>query len=249
MSDDRARKIAAILAKAEDEGVTDAERETFLANAQRLATLWAIDDAMIDRAREGEKPEEITRVTTDFTGPMRQGTMAISRAVAVSNGCRTVKRQIDKRHLQQDVIGFEGDVARWEMLNASLQVQAQTALMKWAHEERGYLSQLGSSARHRERRQFLFSFAEGLRAQLQRTRDEAIEEAQEEADGDTSVALVIRSKEQRVTDWVDERYGRLTRGSSFMGGSGSASASGYSSGLRADTGGRVRGATRKELGS
>ena len=251
-SHDYARKIAGLLAKAEDDACTPEEAETFLAKAQEWCTKYSIDEALLAATRGDDKAaEKIVMEAFEHKGTMRDGTVMITFTIASENGCRSVQRKLSKRDYMLDVVGFEGDVARTKMLDASLQVQAQTALLAFNHENRDRLGCLSSSERHREKRQFLVCFSAGLKEQLARARKAVVAQATE-APGGESVALVLRSKDQRVGDWVDETYGRLCHSTGHKyGGSLSASAAGRQAGQRADAScgsGRMPSAARGALG-
>jgi hypothetical protein len=248
--EDYARKIDGLLQKAESTD-SPAEAETFLEGAQRLMKRYSIDRAMIDAVRDGSKAEEIVRTEVAYNGSFRKPKYRIGAAIAMANDCRVLQRRGPGRLMTLVIIGFEGDVERAKMLDASVQIQGQTAMQQWAHEQRDFLRAISSSERWREKRQFLTSFAMGLDVQLKRAAAAATREVESEHEGG-SVALVLRDKKQRVDDWMDKEYGELRECvSREYAGSSSSAAAGRAAGHRADAGctaGRMPGAPTKVIG-
>lgn len=253
-----ADKIAALLRKAEDSAATPAEAEAFVSKAQELMTKYAITEELLARARGAnlQSQEEIVEVHIDYTGIYRQALYDVGKVIAQANNCKILisnhnytKPQFVRLH----VIGFESDVERVRMLNASLQIQAIGGMRK---AEKDFLqSWMSGMQKYKARRDFIFGFASGLQQQLaaanRRAEAEAArEEAERLTDLDSrtlhtdeareSVALVIRDKKQRVSDWMDETYGDTIRKvhRSYSHGSGAARGMGHAAGKKADAGGR-----------
>lgn len=228
-----ADKISKLLLKAES--TTTAEAESLVAKAQELMTRYAIDEAMVDAARGIEAVQKVVEEVITYTGIFHAAAWNIGAALCGPNECRHLIRKLD-RASDLFVIGFEGDVARVKMLDASVQIQARGALLRWSREQdRTWMSGMQW---FKARRGFLFGFADGLTDQLATVHDRVVAEAQKE---ESSVALVLRDKKQRVGDWIDEKYGKLHSSSRrYSGGGADAHAAGRSAGQRADIAGRGR---------
>jgi hypothetical protein len=232
-----ADKIGKLLAKAES--TTPEEAELLLGKAQELMTRYAIDEAMVAAARGIEAAEKIVEVRITYTGIFREAAFDIGKALCAPNECRhLISRGSNQTTLV--VIGFEGDVERVKMLDASVQIQARGAMLKWAKDQdRTYMSGMQW---YKARREFLFGFAHGLHMQLAVAHKVAVKVAEDEqapTEESGSVALVLRDKKVRVNDWIDETYGKLTSSTRrYSSGGYGAHAAGSVAGHRADATGR-----------
>ena len=249
--EDYAAKIAALLRQAENPAVTAAEAEIFLHKAQALMTRYAISEALVEAARSGQEAEKIISDQVVYRGVYSAALYDIGAAITRANGCRALAHKTSKSTVLT-INGFASDVARVKMLDASVQIQAAGGLIKyWAGVDSSWMSPM---QKFKARREFLFGFARGLGGQLTKARAEGEAAAQadevERGGSSDSVALVVRSRKQRVDEWVDETYGQLRtvhRNYSY-GGSG-ANAAGRAAGRSADVSSstKIAGRTR-ELG-
>lgn len=268
-----ADKIAKLLRHAEKAG-TKEEADTFIEKAQELMVQYAISEELVNQARgENEKTtEEIVQRDLLFTGIYKEALMQIGYAIVNTNDCRGVYYKLSAikgvrpASIRLTVTGFESDVRRVEMLNASVQIQATAAQARWNDENKEAISWMSGMDKFKERREFLYGFATGLRAQLVEAKKRGAEAARKEEEArlrdagvslsdaatqsSDSVALVLTSKKQRVDDFVDKTYGRLRSSSSRRStGSYGARSSGAAAGRAADAGGTGRiGGSRGQLG-
>lgn len=255
-----AEKIAKLLRKAENPGVGEAEAEAFILKAQELMTQYAIDEALVQRKRDAnlrvEEPIVEDKIT--YTGIYHPALFDIGWAIAETQGCKVlISKGGNKTTLH--IVGLESDVARAKMFDSSVQIQAAGAMMRWWNSKRDEMSWASGSEKYKARRQFFFSFASGLRVKLTaaaKAGQKAAEEAEAKRVGDAkqaadSVALVVRSKKERVDDWYDERYGKPTKSSrrNYASGGFGARDAGFKAGKNADLGGggRIRGGNGGEL--
>lgn len=267
-----ADKIAKLLRLAESAG-TEEEADTALQKAQQLMTAYSIDEMMIAKARgENQKVrEEIIEMNIEYTGIFQAVLMDLGSAVARNNNCRCLYSKREKgwerdpetgktkpkAHLLH-VIGFESDVRRTIMLDASLQLQQATAVKNWSKENvPGWASKMES---FKMRRSFLAGFAQGVAQKLHEARvageaeaaqNEAARSNVTETEATESVALELRSRKDQVNDWVDQKYGRLrsSRSRGYQSGGYGAHSAGAAAGRAANTGGpSVGGGSRGELG-
>jgi hypothetical protein len=120
---DRVRKL---LAKAEKAG-TEHEAEVYTAKAQELILKYAIDEAMLQQAGE-KKDEKIIAHTVTVKGYARAKLLLMHR-VARGLGMRSVQYSNSRSGWSEgsgQVVGWESDVAAFDVLFASLQMQATT---------------------------------------------------------------------------------------------------------------------------
>jgi hypothetical protein len=258
-----ADKIALLLRKAES--TTPQEAELLISKAQELMTKYAIEEAMIDAAR-GVERDEITEEEFIYVGIFRKALGALGYYIMQANGCRGVYAEWPsftdadgktwKEVYRLNAIGFKSDIERIRALDASLQLQATTAMTRWWKEEdRSWYSRADA---YKARREFLFAFASGVNNRLHiakragekaAAKDVVSQTSQTAEEATASVALVLRSRKDRVDDWIDEKYGKLRSSSSRSYASGGAGArtAGFSAGSRADIGQPGMG-SRKAIG-
>lgn len=250
-------KIAKLLRKAES--TTPEEAEALFEKAQELMMTWAIDEEFLAQLR-GDKPvEKIVRESIRYTGSYHPALWEIGATIARNNNCRVLIAKLGNAS-SLVIIGFESDVERVKLLNASMQIQAARAQSNWWKTIKSQMQYYSASEKFKARRDFLFGFASGLGMQLSRANKEAEKQAAEnqtlrvnisQEEAVKSVALVVRTKKQKVDDWVDQEYGKLrsARGGNYARSwSSGAYGKGVSAGSVADTNRpRVGSAARKAL--
>ncbi len=255
-----ADKITKLLRKAES--TTPEEAESLMEKAQQLMTQYAVDQAMLD-ALADQNREEIVEIEIAFTGTYREAHRQIAQVIARHNNCRVLvstRDWVKPKAKVLHVIGFKSDTARVELLNTSLQIQCSGALMKWWRNDRPAL--YSQPKIFKARRQFIMSYAYGVDSVLDRAVKSGVEEAakehaervqESETEASESVALVLRTRKEKVDDWIDEKYGKLRsgRGRSYDHGGYAAANAGHAAGQRADVsaGNNVGGGAGGALGA
>jgi hypothetical protein len=235
-----ADKIAKLLRKAENPAISQEEAEVFIQGAQRLMTKYAISEAMIAAAREenGAVKEEIIRDEIIFKGGYAPALWDIGAAIAKANDIRCLITKLFGGEQVLIMNGFKSDIDRAKMLQTSVQIQATGAMTKWAREQD--MTWMTASQRYMQRREFLFGFARGLKAQLNEAARAAKAEAKEEyvESGGTSdsMDLVLTGRKERLDGWMDETYGKSLRSVSrnYKRGGGNASMAGHEAGRKAN---------------
>lgn len=241
-----AAKIAALLRKAES--TTPEEAEALTEKAQELMSKYAIEQALIDGKRKSGEQEKVVVKYITYLGSYSRAYRDIGVRLVYANDCKPIVSDQygagpqGGRGRVLHVIGFEGDVERVIALDASIQIQAAAASQKFGKTLPDWYS---SPQKSRARKDFLAGYATGLGTRLNRAKESAKESVQEEqvAAGSTaeesseSVSLVLRSRKERIDDWVDETYGSLRKGrASRRSVDGGAYGHGRTAGLSADTG-------------
>lgn len=195
---DRIRKL---LAKAE---ATDFEEEaaTFTAKAQELMTRHAIDEAILHRGHVGDVPL-MTRIPID--APYADAKGLLLSVVASANRCRAV--QLSGLHMSS-LLGHGEDLAVVEMLFTSLLIQAQKALTDAG---RGGAGQRTRSASFRS--SFLLAYAGRISERLTTVNETALDDERA-----VSALPVLRSREDAVDEFFEDRYGDSLTSSSIRGG-------------------------------
>jgi hypothetical protein len=158
--------------------------------------------------------------------------------------------------------GYRSDLERVKMLDASLQLQCQSALNAWINEQGPDWQVKSKMQKFKDRRQFIDAFASAILIKLRRARRTAVQEtAQEQAaasngsesvdDAKAGVELVLRDRAESVKDWFDTKYGNNLRTVRYRPTSGSASAyaAGHEAGRNADTGATRVSGGRRAIGS
>jgi hypothetical protein len=250
-----AEKIAKLIAKAESTNHVE-EAEAFFAKAQELMTEYAITEAMLDQVR-GVERDEIEQHDFTHGGYYAADKGNLSWVVIRANGCRgvywksqewsspkTIGGKSFKMWYEVTATGFRSDLNRVVMLDASLQLQMARLLSEWwKTEDRSWMSKTQNV---RARQSFMQGFANGVSAKFTeatRAGREAAAKAAAARNDTTqevateSVALVVRSRKDRVDDWMDQKYGALRSGrNSYRKTDSSAYGAGASAGRSADVG-------------
>ena len=256
-------KITKLLSKAERCG--PAEAEAFTAKATALMTRWAIDEAVI-QARRGAlniKDEVISKsygVRGTYWKQHRELGFSIGNAFQFKLLQQNWSHRGSDEHGRFTWIGFESDISKAELLYTSLLIQAQRAQRQFANEWRAQYADIMPQAEgFKARRSFLIGFASEVGYRLAEQRRQATVEAQAASDvhdaehdeSSTSVALVLMSRQDRVREYYDEKYGKLKagRGSSIDMGRTGGHAAGRRAGAAANLGGTgVSTGTRGSIG-
>jgi hypothetical protein len=262
IDDDKKLSLAEKIAKLRDKAeavMGTPEAEAFLMKAQELMTRYFITEELVAKAAGRNVQEEIITDTFTYTGIFRKALMDIAWSIVRANGCKAVMTEVtwSKPHrIELHVSGFKSDIERVRLLDASLQLQAAQSMQTWYRElDTDWMSGM---QKYKARREFIMGFASGLSTKLNAAnkaaaqsaaKDEAVRTNTTEAEASTGVALVLRSREERVKDYYDKKYGKSLRSVTRRYSSGGAEArgAGYQAGRQANTGTTAVG-TRKQLG-
>lgn len=248
-----AEKIAKLLRLAENAS-TQAEADAFNGKAQEIMRTWAITDDLIAQAQGKQRQVKVIEKTIKYTGTYHRALYEIGAAIARANHCKVLITKHPYDTILY-VIGFEDDVAKVEQLNASLQIQASTGMQRYGREDRERRPWLSKMEQFKAKREWLFGFGDGLYLQL-RAAIERGERAASEAEAaranvdlataSKSTALVVRTRDEQVKDWMDTTYGKSLRSvrSNYSYGGGAARSAGQAAGRNADTGQSRIGGTR-----
>lgn len=205
-ADDRARKIRALLDKAEATPYP-AEAEALTAKATELMAAWQITEAMLAAARPlADRGEVVTRDVELGKGPYVHARLALLGSAGLFQQCRVLTSTGWNGRVGH-LVGFSADVDRAEMLFTSLLLQATAAVTTArAPDHRGGVTTTSW------RRNFLLGYARKAGERLHDASAAAVARAQaaRTASGETaSVALVLADRVAAVDSWVAEQYGRL----------------------------------------
>ena len=224
---DRVRKL---LAKAEDEGCSQAEAEALTAKAAELMARYGIDRALLGALHpETDKPADRVFTLANPWGDIKRHLLA---GLAMALRCQCVQtRSAEGTRLH--VFGYASDLERADILFTSLLVQMARALAKQVVP--GY----GGEARA-WRRSWMLGYAAAVVARVRAAEEAAVASASEDAAGadvaatGQPAALVLADRSLVVRRQVSAAYPRLrkTRVTYSGGGYGD----GYREGQKADIG-------------
>jgi len=193
------QRVRALLAKAESTEY-EAEASALTAKAQDLMTRHAIDLATVEAI--GATPGEPSVIRVAVDPPYADAKALLLQTVAAASRCRAVSMPTLS---MSSVVGFPVDLEAVQLLFTSLLVQAQHALRLAA-------SRSGPGDRPRSQRfrsAFLLGFADRIGDRLEQTNRTAYADA---AGSSTTFLPVLRSREVRIDEFIDERWGKLTAG-------------------------------------
>ena len=232
-TDDRARKIRALLDKAEATSFP-AEAEALTAKATELMAAWQITEAMLASARPAADRGAITTRDVELgKGPYVHARLALLGSAGTFQQCRVLTSTGWNGRVGH-LVGFTADVDRAEMLFTSLLLQATAAVTAAPVPEvpRGLTTTSW-------RRNFLLGYARKAGERLHAATEAAVARAEEQraAAGTTaSVALVLADRIEAVDSWVAEQYGRLGTAPSARATSSAGWRQGEAAAARADLG-------------
>lgn len=242
--EDRAALIKKLLHKAEAQGTTQAERDTFNAKAAELMIKWGVDDAMVASADRliVEKIVRLVIVLPDVPKSYSFEVTSIGVQVAEVLSCRGLFQRMADGRTACLVVGFEADTQRVKTLYESLALQCILQLGPWFQRWVDQYRWAGVSGtdKFNAKRSFIRGFADGVKTKMKAAQSQVL------ADAKAGTDLVLVDRKQRVTGWMNEnmRTGKARQRSYAPGGYDA----GRASGLKANIGGSQLGGTRKQIG-
>jgi hypothetical protein len=220
-------KVRKLLAKAEAEGVTPAEAEALTGKAAELMARYGIDQARLNAARPGA--DELTNRQITVENPWANVRVFLLAGILGAMRCQAVQLTGRDGGAKIHMFGYASDLDRAELLYTSLLVQMA----------RGLAAQQippGTRSPKAWRRSWMLGFAsavaERVRAAESRAAGQA--EAEDQASGGTSTALVLADRSLAVKNAARAEYPQ-TR-STRITYSGRGYGSGHEAGRRADIG-------------
>lgn len=242
-----AERVEHMLRLAENAG-TPEEAQTFTDRAQTAMQEHMITEELLAKVRGEQLPDFVTEEEISYTGIFQTALMSVGNTVAKENNLKTLQQSMKHDRPTRTVlyvIGFKSDVDRVHLLNASIQIQLQRALAAWwATQDTSWM---GKMQQFKARREFMLGFERGLRGKLaaaRRAGEQAAQEAEvERTGGDVesatmSVQLVVQTRQERVDEWYDTRYGESVRKITrrYQSGGYNAHQAGQTAGRQVDTG-------------
>jgi hypothetical protein len=231
--EDKKRKIAGLLAKAEG---TDNphERDAFSAKAEKMMLALGIERAELEASGKGS--EDIVQETRDWRTiyAPAMGRFAYTIGHGFGDDLSFLQSRLGKDLVRTYVIGHKSDVEDYLTLLNSLDLQVWAAVKEYRRETRDARRYRTIHENFVHDRTFIYGFADTVRLRLQSERREAMETASEGA------ALVFVGKGARIEEWVEKKYPKRGSGrASRQQTSASARAAGARAGMQASMGSRV----------
>ena len=199
--------IRKLLAIAEDPSASPHEREVAAHRAARLMARHAITSLDLNTAHT----EEIT--TTSIFVPGGPSTPSLAQAlgidaVARASGARTYYNDNRRRYntdtgpgITVHIAGFRTELNILIPLASSLIAQTALAWTTWRRSHRYDYQWMTPVERKELRAGYVYGYAEGVAQRIKSSRQEAVQERT--SAGDTSTALVLRTKEKRLQDHMN----------------------------------------------
>lgn len=248
-------KITKLLAKAES--TTPEEAEALTAKATELMLQHSIDTAMIEARTKGlGKPDRVIERKVRVRGVYWKAHQSLGLSIGRAYGFKVLVQNDGASNRGYFYwIGFESDIASAEMLYTSLLIQCAAGMREFSKAWRKeYAAIMPKAEGFKARRSFIFGFGEAVGSRLRDQRRLVAEQAEAaqaaacptEVGTEIGVALVLADRQERVTEYYDERYGNLRagrRGRYTQSGIGGRSA-GISAGNSANLGGTSVGSQR-----
>lgn len=195
-------KISKLLAKAEGTD-NEHERDAFNAQAERLMLKLGIQAAELEAAGEA-KAEEVVQEVREWHGNYSIVMVPFTGTLADGFGNLTVLQSTVSPMLRRTyIIGHKSDVKAFLLLLDSLHIQVMSALHRWQKDNRERRRFLTDMQKYVEHRSFIAGFGRTCALTLAKMRRD------EEKEASTGAALVLASKQERVQEWVDNKYGEM----------------------------------------
>ena len=208
MSDDsktRAR-IRALLALAQDEGASASEREVAMKRASVLMARHAITSLDVEAA-ERERIEVRGLVLRGGRSTASHAThTAIERVADAAGLCAyyTDRRGLRSNpHVQVNVAGFSSDLDWFMPLASALASYTAAGWVAWRRANSELYRRSEATRRRQLRDGFILGFGFAVADAVRESRATAL--AQDSADDAPTRALVVRSREARITEWVEQQ--------------------------------------------
>ena len=219
---DRVRKL---LAKAEAEGVTPPEAEALTAKAAELMARYGIDRARLAATRpDSDRPG--SRVI-DIDNPWAQVRAHLLAGLAGAMRCQCVLLGTSRPGARIHVFGYASDLERTDILYTSLLLQMARGLAA-ADVPPGVRSVRAW------RRSWLLGFVTAVITRVRSAEDRAATNAEGEARGGPSTALVLADRAVVIRQQLEQAYPVTRRTRVTYSGRGYGA--GYAQGQRADIG-------------
>ena len=223
---DRVRKL---LAKAEDEGCSQAEAEALTAKAAELMARYGIDRALLGALHpETDRPADRVFTLANPWGDVKRHLLA---GLALALRCQCVQTR-SPEGTRLHVFGYTSDLERADILFTSLLVQMARALAQQV------VPGSGGAARA-WRRSWMLGFATAVVTRVRAAEEAAVAASGSasgtESAGGQSAALVLADRSLVVRRQVAAAYPRLRKTRVTFSGGGYGD--GYREGQKADIGG------------
>jgi hypothetical protein len=193
-------RIKKLLERAEHPRTPQDEAESCYAKAQELMTKWAIEESMLHATQRKSTDQIIKKEVKLSRSGLFDAMVQMYAAVAAPNDVKVLVRSKQWKDLAGVVlIGYESDIAKVEMLYASIWIQCAR------EQNREIPDILTGGARGRWRRSFRISYAYRIGDRLMEARRSTVEEEESSTPG---TALVLRSR----TEEVEEFFASIPKG-------------------------------------
>jgi hypothetical protein len=207
--EDTLRKVRALLAKAEAEGVTPPEAEALTAKAAELMARYGIDAAMA--AVRGNVRATPTNKVFDISAPYAQPKAHLLHVVAKALHCESITLGTRGPDDRVHIFGFESDIQQVEMLYTSLLLQMSHATARHPI-PRGLVGRQIMA----ERRSYMLGFSSGVKPRLEEAYARAVAETDDS--GTVGKEVVLASRDVAVRAALESEYSNIrTRRTTYRG--------------------------------
>jgi hypothetical protein len=237
------RQIKALTLAAADETKTEGFRENAMARAMALMAEHGVTEMMLG-ALEEKRSEKIVTRRIELSGAYTFEQKELLGAVANALGCRYNFYHYRDTVSSVNVVGYETDVDRTELLFTSLLLQAINGVKD---QRPAYWSTASETRQHRKSwlRGFAFRVGQRIEAAERRARGEY----DRTHSGGPGTALVLVDRDALLKQFYEEKYGNLKTAKNSRQLDRNAVRAGASAGNRADIGDPRLGGGRPSLPS
>lgn len=203
--------VRRLLAIAADPGASIAERDQAQLRASMLMARLMIDELDLDEADSEQITTRDMIITGGPTTASRAQATALHR-IACAAGANTYhhdnRRQTRQQgpgpHIVLHVVGYPADLERLMPLLAAVQAHAAVGWDAWRRANPRRVKPMKASTRRTTRDGYILGWGDAIAKRVRAARAGAIQVRDQSAPtGTASTALVVRSRDQRITDYLN----------------------------------------------
>lgn len=237
MAESKIETVRALLAKAANPAVTDAERDAFTAGAMKLMAKYSITQAMLDAASGKEEGATLKERTISFSGSYTYERMLLLNSLAQVFSCAGCYQQRGRVVVGYTIVGHGDDIEQVALLWSSLSLQVTNGVIRARLPEQRIFRMSGGEevSLTTFRRNWIFGFRAAVIERLLLARQDASADYEREHGGSTELVLASRrDRAQRAVDSLGYRRCDVRQRS------GPGMYEGYDAGYEADLNERAR---------
>jgi hypothetical protein len=249
VTDDEAKrkmeaKVAKLYRLAEHPNTPPEEAANASAQAAAIMEKYALDELLVAKAAGQTTSDVLVKKSYNYKGVYNYADAMLVWRLAEACGLKAIRSNMGGNRIQMNVVGFEGDFGRFEVLLTSAMLQRVNATNAYIRSLGGRWDYQTASQKYNTKRSYMVGYAEGLAQKVIAAHNQVVQEVKVERGSGAELVLVERK------DQVEKFYAKVFPGAGTARGvkiTGSYS-QGRADGRSANIGGTGLGGTRRAIG-